>query len=64
LSIAAAAVDLAPVVLVDARERTEHANLFHATTDFLNMFATLHVAGVIDGTVATRMEQARRALLG
>jgi hypothetical protein len=46
--------DLAPVVLVVTRERTEHANLFHATTDFLNMFATLHVAGVIDGAAAGR----------
>ena len=47
-------VDLAPVVLVVTRERTEHANFFHASTDFLNMFITLHVAGVIDGATGER----------
>jgi hypothetical protein len=47
-------IDLAPIVLVVARERGEHADMFHTTTDFLNMFATLHVAGVIDGAAAGR----------
>ena len=51
---AAPPVDLAPVVLLVTRERTEHANMFHATTDFLNMFIALHMAGVIDGVAGSR----------
>jgi hypothetical protein len=38
----------APVTLWVARERGEHANLFHATTDMLNAFMALHVASVLD----------------
>ena len=51
---AAAAVDLAPVVLVVTRERGEHADLQHAVADLLSMFATLHVTGVIDGEAGGR----------
>jgi hypothetical protein len=39
----------AGVVLLVTRERGEHANLFHACTDWLNAFIALHVAGVING---------------
>ena len=46
----------APVTLLVARERGEHANLFHASTDFLNILFTLHAAGVID---ATRVDNRR-----
>jgi EGF domain-specific O-GlcNAc transferase len=43
------AVDAAaPITLLVARERGEHANLFHASTDFLNILFTLHVTGAID----------------
>ena len=41
-------------MLVLAREREEHANPFHATTDFLNAFFALHVAGVVDGVAGSR----------
>jgi hypothetical protein len=52
---AGAAVDAAgEVVLVVARERGEHANLFHATTDWLNAFIALAVAGVVDPTTGGR----------
>ncbi len=44
----------AEVVLVIARERAEHANPFHSTTDFLNAFFTLHNAGVINGHTGSR----------
>lgn len=39
-----------PVALVLTRERREHANLFHTSTDFMNAFFALHMAGIIDGT--------------
>jgi hypothetical protein len=42
------------VVLVVARERGEHANLFHATTDWLNAFIALSVAGVVDPVTGGR----------
>jgi hypothetical protein len=53
------------VVLLIAREREEHANPFHATTDFLNAFFALHVAGVIDGLSGSRagMERVQVLLL-
>lgn len=38
----------APVTLFITRERLEHANLFHATTDFINAFEALHMARVIN----------------
>lgn len=38
-----------PIVLAVTRERGEHANLFHATTDFINAFIALHGMGVMDG---------------
>ena len=40
-----------PVAIVVTRERNEHANLFHTTTDFLNAFFALHMAGLIDARV-------------
>jgi hypothetical protein len=54
-----------PVVLLVARERGEHANAFHATTDFLNAFVTLHAAGVIAGHSGSRagMERVQVLLL-
>ena len=33
---------------VAAWRRSEHANLFHITTEMINIFQTLHMAGVID----------------
>ena len=48
------AFDLAPVVLVVARERGEHASIAGASADLLSMFATLHVAGIIDGPAGGR----------
>ena len=36
------------LVLLVSREREEHANAFHATTDFINAFISLALAGVID----------------
>ena len=44
----------APVTLFIARERGEHANLFHATSDMLNAFFHLHVAGIVDGHSGSR----------
>lgn len=44
----------APVTLFVTRERAEHANMFHATTDMLNAFFTLHAAGIIDGLTGDR----------
>ncbi len=41
-------------VLVVARERGEHANLFHATTDWLNAFIALALAGVVDPVTGAR----------
>jgi len=38
----------APVTVLVTRERGEHANWFHTTTDILNAFIALHMAGVID----------------
>ena len=38
----------APITLFITRERNEHANLFHAMTDFLNAYQALHMLGVID----------------
>ena len=38
----------APITLFITRERKEHANLFHAMTDFLNAYQALHMLGVID----------------
>jgi hypothetical protein len=38
-----------PITLLVTRERGEHANFFHSSTDWLNAFIALHVAGVIDG---------------
>ena len=35
-------------VLLVAREREEHANAFHATTDWLNAYIALALAGVVD----------------
>jgi Glycosyltransferase 61 len=43
------------VVLFVARERAEHANPFHATTDFINAFYSLHMTGVIDGISGSRV---------
>jgi hypothetical protein len=42
------------VVLLFARERAEHANPFHATTDFMNAFFSLHLAGVLSGIKGSR----------
>lgn len=42
------------VVLLFARERAEHANPFHATTDFMNAFFSLHLAGVLNGVTGSR----------
>lgn len=53
----------AAVTLIVTRERSEHANLFHATSDWLNAFITLHVAGVIDGYAGTRAGMERVQLL-
>jgi protein O-GlcNAc transferase len=41
-------------VLVIARERGEHANLFHATSDWLNAYISLSIAGVIDSRTGAR----------
>jgi len=38
----------APVTLFITRERQEHANFFHAMTDFVNAYQALHMVGVID----------------
>lgn len=38
----------APVTIFITRERLEHANLFHASTDMINAMEALHMAGVID----------------
>ena len=48
------ATPAAPITLLVAREREEHANAFHATTDLINAFMTLHAAGVIDGVGGRR----------
>ena len=49
-AIAQGAVDAGGLyTLLVAREREEHANAFHATTDFLNAFQALVLAGVVDG---------------
>jgi hypothetical protein len=52
--VAAATDAPGEVVLVVARERGEHANLFHATTDWLNAFIALAVAGVVDPATGDR----------
>jgi hypothetical protein len=44
----------AAFTLLVARERGEHANLFHASTDFLNIFLTLHAAGAVRGARGAR----------
>jgi protein O-GlcNAc transferase len=49
-TLAAASTPSAPIVLLITRERGEHANLFHSSTDWVNAFMTLHASGVIDGT--------------
>lgn len=36
------------VVLIVARERGEHANLFHSTSDWINAYISLVVAGVVN----------------
>jgi len=36
------------VVLLVARERGEHQNLFHATTDWINCYISLVLAGIVD----------------
>jgi len=36
------------IVLLVAREREEHANTFHATTDWINCFLVLSLAGVLN----------------
>jgi hypothetical protein len=41
-------------VLIIARERGEHANLFHATSDWLNAFISLSVAGIVDSRSGAR----------
>lgn len=51
------------IVLIIARERQEHANPFHATTDFLNAFYSLHMAEVIDGHTGDRKDMARVQVL-
>lgn len=38
----------APITLFVTRERKEHANFFHAMTDFINAYEALHMMGVID----------------
>lgn len=55
----------AAVTLIVTRERSEHANLFHASSDWINAFITLHVAGIIDGHAGTRagMERVQVLLL-
>jgi len=53
----------APIVLLVARERDEHANAFHATTDLINAFMTLHAAGVIDGPGGARAGMAQVQVL-
>ena len=45
----------APVVLVMARERGEHANLFHASSDWLNAFVSLSIAGHVDSRTGARV---------
>ena len=53
----------APVTLFVTRERGEHGNLFHATTDWMNAFFTLHVAGIIDGHTGARAGMERVQLV-
>ena len=53
----------APVTLFVARERGEHANLFHATTDLLNAFMALAMLNVTDGLVGGRAGMASVAVV-
>jgi protein O-GlcNAc transferase len=46
--------EMAAVTLIATRERGEHSNMFHATTDFLNMFLALQAAGVLGGAAGSR----------
>jgi len=63
-TVSAVAVGVAPsVVLAVTRERGEHANLFHATTDFLNAFIALHAMGLIDAQ-GTSAEAQRASIQG
>lgn len=64
-SLSALPTSDAPIVLLVAREREEHANAFHATTDLINAFMALHAAGVIDGLGGARagMEHVQVLLL-
>jgi hypothetical protein len=61
--VAAAPAASGDVVLVLARERAEHANPFHATTDFLNAFFALHAAGIVDGLSGSREGMGRVQVL-
>ena len=45
-------------VVIIARERDEHANLFHATSDWLNAFISLSVAGIVDSRSGERTHMA------
>jgi hypothetical protein len=60
--VQAAAPAAAPVMLLVTRERGEHANLFHASTDWVNAFIALHAAGVIDGARVDDWRAMRRGI--
>jgi hypothetical protein len=53
-SVLPSSTPIGKVVLLFARERAEHANPFHATTDFMNAFFSLHLAGVLNGIKGSR----------
>ena len=52
--VSAAPLAAAPITLFVTREREEHANLFHATTDLLNAFVALAMLGIVDGRSGSR----------
>jgi protein O-GlcNAc transferase len=49
-----APLSAARYTLFVTRELSEHANMFHASTDWLNAFFMLHTAGVVDGLSGSR----------
>jgi protein O-GlcNAc transferase len=51
---AVAPLSAARYTLFVTRELSEHANMFHASTDWLNAFFMLHTAGVVDGLSGSR----------